>query len=253
MVPDLPPDHHIKGMDIAPSSDSLILPDRCLAVFVDDTGHEALVRGHPVYGLGGCAVLGRDLVPLIWQPWKAIRVRITGSSDTPLHASDFGSIATKSDMEAVSAFFRSQAFARFGAIISTETKLADELSLMQTMKEVLVKRINDLVEPTLCKEVKVIFESSQRADPLIRKVFQDFELRRGWKTIPSECYFLPKASAEPALEVADFVVHTVGRQARQNLTKRCVFLPDFKAIFHDVHPNLVSFMEVESVTSSSSW
>ena len=59
---------------------------------------------------------------------------------------------------------------------------------------------------------------------------------------------MPKAAAEPALEVADFVVHTVGRQARQNLTNRGVFLPDFKAVFHDVHPNLVSFMEVASVT-----
>jgi hypothetical protein len=234
-------------MDFDPSSDDLILPDRCLAVFVDDTGHEALVRGHPVYGLGGCAVLGRDLVRLIWQPWKAIRMRVTGSPDTPLHASQFGTIANKSDMEAVSAFFRSQAFARFGAIISTETKLADQLSLMQTMKTVLVERINQIMQPTLCREVKVIFESSQRADPIIRKVFQDFELRRGWKIIPSDCYFMPKAAAEPALEVADFVVHTVGRQARQNLTNRGVFLPDFKAVFHDVHPNLVSFMEVASV------
>jgi hypothetical protein len=58
----------------------------------------------------------------------------------------------------------------------------------------------------------------------------------------------PKASAEPALEVDDFVVHTIGRQARQNLKARGVFLPDFKAVFHDVQPNLVSFMEVASVT-----
>jgi acetylornithine/N-succinyldiaminopimelate aminotransferase len=39
----------------------LTLADDCLAVFVDDTGHEALVTGHPVYGLGGCAALARDL------------------------------------------------------------------------------------------------------------------------------------------------------------------------------------------------
>jgi hypothetical protein len=29
--------------------------DRSLLVFVDNTGHEALVLGHPVYDLGGCA------------------------------------------------------------------------------------------------------------------------------------------------------------------------------------------------------
>jgi len=59
---------------------------------------------------------------------------------------------------------------------------------------------------------------------------------------------MPKASAEPALEVADFVVNAIGRQARQNRKARGVFLPDFKAVFQDVKPSLVSFMEVASVT-----
>jgi hypothetical protein len=51
----------------------LFLQDRCLAVFVDDTGHEALVKGHPVYGLGGCAVMGRDLERVIRQPPETSR------------------------------------------------------------------------------------------------------------------------------------------------------------------------------------
>lgn len=47
--------------------EQLVLRDRSLAVYVDDTGHEALI-GQPVYGLGGCAVLGRDLERTINQP-----------------------------------------------------------------------------------------------------------------------------------------------------------------------------------------
>jgi hypothetical protein len=43
--------------------ENLILPDRCLAVFVDDTGHEALVPGQPV--LWWAAILFA-----LWQPWK---------------------------------------------------------------------------------------------------------------------------------------------------------------------------------------
>jgi hypothetical protein len=39
----------------------LSVTDRSLIVFVDDTGHEAPVPGHPVYGLGGCAVLAAHL------------------------------------------------------------------------------------------------------------------------------------------------------------------------------------------------
>jgi hypothetical protein len=78
--------------------ENLILPDRCLAVYVDDTGHEALMPEHSVYGLGGCAVMGRDLDRLILQPWREIRKRVTGSPDTPLHANKFPTLATKADM-----------------------------------------------------------------------------------------------------------------------------------------------------------
>ena len=227
--------------------ENLILPDRCLAVFVDDTGHEALVPDHPVYGLGGCAVMGRDLVRLIRQPWKHLRNQIAGTPDTPLHAAKFRSIASAADMEDVATFFRIQPFARFGAIISVNTKLAEEISLMRTMKEVLQLRIHEIVQHTMCREVIVIFKSSQRADQIINDAFQDFAVFRGKKRIPSECYFMPKASAEPALEVADFVMHAVGRQARYNLTQRGSFLPDFCAIFHAVDRRLASFVEVAAV------
>jgi hypothetical protein len=242
--------HHSENIEARCMSavENLILPDRCLAVFVDDTGHEALVPGHPVYGLGGCAVMGRDLVRLIWQPWKQIRKQIAGTPDTPLRAAKFRSIASAADMEDVATFFRVQPFARFGAIISVNTKLAEEMSLMRTMKEVIQLRIHEIVQHTLCKEVIVIFESSQRADEIINDAFQDFAVYRGEKRIPSECYFMPKASADPALEVADFVMHAVGRQARYNLTRRGVFLADFCAIFHAVDRRLASFVEVSAVT-----
>jgi hypothetical protein len=229
-------------------SEHLVLPDRCFVVYVDDTGHEALVPGHPVYGLGGCAVLGRDLVRLIWQPWKEIRKLVTGSADTPLHANKFPTIASADHIKAVAEFFRVQPFARFGATITVNTKLSDEMSLMRSMKEVLQQQISAVMQYTLCRQVKVMFESSQRADKLIRDAFGDFEVYRGQKHIPSDCYFMRKAAGDPALEVADFVMHAVGRQARQNLKYREIFVPDFKAVFHTVDSKLLSYIDVESVT-----
>jgi hypothetical protein len=50
--------------------------------------------------------------------------------------------------------------------------------------------------------------------------------------------------------VADFVMHAVGRQARQDLKKRGDFVPDFCATFHAVGRKLTSFMEVASVARS---
>jgi len=40
---------------------TLTLAEQTLVVFVNDTGHERLVEGHPVYGLGGCAAIGTIL------------------------------------------------------------------------------------------------------------------------------------------------------------------------------------------------
>src|SRR5947209_1515075 len=92
-------------------------PSRCLAVFVDDTGHDKLVDGQEWYGLGGCAALGRDLDGLIHRPWKEIRRRIAGSPDFPLHASKFPKTANYDDFEVVASFFRTNLFWRFGAIL----------------------------------------------------------------------------------------------------------------------------------------
>jgi hypothetical protein len=219
---------------------------RCLAVFVDDTGHEAF-KGQPFYGLGGCAALGRDIDHIVYQPWRELRRRVTGSPDSQLHASEFGRIAKPGDVEAVAEFFRAQPFFRFGAVMTHQTILVPELSLMRTMKGVLRNRINDIVEQTLCKQVYVVFESSHRVDKLLQESFGDFEFCRGSKRIPSECFFMPKSAADPALEVADFIVHAVGRQARYNLTSPGTFLRDFRAVFHAVQDRLTSFMEVQAV------
>ena len=226
---------------VTPTLERLVLRDRSLAVFVDDTGHESL-KGQPVYGLGGCAVMGCDYERIMNQPWRAVRKHVTGSSDAQLHASKFSG-KTK-DIDVVARFFREQPFWRFAAVITQETILAEQLTRLGTMKGVLEKRINDIVGKTLCKEVSVVFESSQRADRLVESAFQTFDFSRGSKHIPSEFGFMPKSAGEPALEVADFVMHAVGRQIRRNLAKRDTFLPDFCAVFHAVGPELSSFFEV---------
>lgn len=228
----------------------LKLPDDCLAVFADDTGHEALVPGHPVYGLGGCAVLAQDLDAVIRSPWREVRRQVTGLLDTPLHASDFGQNAGKDDILEVAEFFRRGRFARLGAIVSVDTAFADELSAIRTVAMVLNKRIAEIASRTRFRSIAVIFESSERADPLIEEAFQDIAFEENGKRLPVDCYFMRKKEGEPGLEVADFIMHAIGRQARHNLTKRGTFVPDFAAVFHGVDPKLVSFMEISSVVQN---
>jgi hypothetical protein len=234
---------------VTPKS-TLILPGGSLVVFVDDTGHEALVPGHPVYGLGGCAVMSEHLDAFIRNPWREVRRRVTGSPDSPLHASDFGQNASPENIQAVASFFRQNPFSRFGAVTSVNAQLAPGCGPLRAIMKVLQMRVAEIARWTPFQEVHIIFESSKRADPLIEDAMQGFGLEEDGKPIPVECYFMPKRAGEPGLEVADFVVHTVGRQARANLKQRSGFALDYAAVFHSVDRRLTSFMEVESAELS---
>ncbi len=227
---------------------NLVLPNDCLAVFVDDTGHEALVKGHPVYGLGGCAVMAPHLDRIIRQPWREVRQLITGSANIPLHAYDFKRTATPEHIKTVAAFFRTQPFGRFGATISIKTKLTSEIKSVPTIAMVLKKRVADIAKWTTCKEIAVIFESSDRDNSKIQDAFQNFDLQENGKIIPVECYFMPKSAADPALEVADFVIYAIRRQVNRDLEQRDGFNPDFQAVFHSVDRRLTSFMAIETVS-----
>ncbi len=84
----------------------------------------------------------------------------------------------------------------------------------------------------------------------MEEAFADFRLEEGGRSIPIECYFMPKAVGDPALEVADFVMHAVGRQARHRMDGNDGFVRDFAAVFHDQDPKRVSFMDVNAVARS---
>jgi hypothetical protein len=144
-----------------PAETNLVLPDRCLAVFVDDTGHEALLPDQKVYGLGGCAVLASALDSVVRLPWREVRRRVTRSPDTPLHASEFDRPGISKEVRAeniraVVDFFQAQPFARSGAIISIATTLADELGPVPTIAKVLRARIAEIARWTRFDSLAVI-------------------------------------------------------------------------------------------------
>jgi hypothetical protein len=200
-----------------------------------------------VYGLGGCAVLAADLDRVVRQPWHEVRRRVNGSADTPLHAAAFARTATKDQIDAVAGFFRMQPFARIGATVTVRSRLVGDLGPIDAIAGVLKNRIVDVAKWTPFTELHVVFASSERVDREMERAFGEFRLEAGGKNIPVECYFMPKAAADPALEVADFVMHAVGRQARHRINGRDGFVRDFAAVFHGQDPRRVSFMDVNAV------
>lgn len=180
-------------------------------MFVDDTGHERLVEDHPVFGLGGCGVLAADLDRVIRRPWHEVRRRVNSSADTPLHAATFGRTATKDQIEVVAEFFRDQPFGRIGATVTVRSRLVGDLDPIDPIAGVLKNRIVDIARWTPFTELHIVFESSERADREMERAFGDFRLEGGWQAHPGQVLFHAQAAADPALEVADFVMHAVGR------------------------------------------
>lgn len=223
----------------------LRLPSNCLAVFVDDSGHEELARGHPVYGMGGCAALAFQMDELINSPWRHVREFVTGSLDTPLHASEFSRAATKEQIDCVAHFFKTNKFARIGAVLSTTTVIPDEITRVRLIAGTLMNRIADIARWSDFQEVAVIIESSERANPLVQEAFSPYSVQKDGSTIPTSFYFMPKLAGYPALEVADFVMHAVQRQAKRKLRGENGFELDFAATFHEIDHRLVSYMDIE--------
>src|SRR5450631_1535788 len=115
--------------------------------FYDPSGEAAcLVPGHPVYGLGGCAVLAHDLDPIIRDPWREVTKERLWDRRTrrcmPM-------LSTRENILAVAEFFETQLpFFRLGAIILFKTAAADGLGLVSTLAKVLQERIRGIASRT---------------------------------------------------------------------------------------------------------
>ena len=231
----------------APCGSLEFAPD-CLLFAIDDTGHERL-KGQPVYGLGGCAVMGWDYDRVIAEPWKRRRAATTGSFDGRLHAAEFGSRATRANLAAMRRFFANQPFFRLAAVATRMTEYPSDQELMACVMQVLKVRIVEILKRTPARSVALVFEASDRADPLVIQFFRALELEEAGQKIPIKHCLLAKSAGEPALEVADFVMHAVGRAARHRLEGRQHEPPDFDAVFRRCHPLLTSLMFIDRVAA----
>jgi hypothetical protein len=225
---------------------NLTVKPNMLLVFVDEVGHEALAPGHDKFGLGGCAVMGRDYQRLIVRPWRRLRRMVNGSPDAPLHATEFTRQRPRPEhLNYLSWIFQSKRFMRFAAVATRETAVPDGLNVAMVVYQTLGSRVVDIVRWTNCTEVAIIFERSHRGDPVTMRYFSEFGIEERGMPIPVSLGLMPKSLNECGLEVADFVMHAVSGQVQRRLKNRSGFGRDFQSIFHHVPRKLVSFMVIE--------
>ncbi|HKU54045.1 MAG TPA: DUF3800 domain-containing protein [Rhizomicrobium sp.] len=218
----------------------------CLLAFIDDSGNESF-RGQPYFGLGGILISGAEHDALLKPRWRELRRFINGDPDLPLHASELGAARNMPHIEAAGAFFGNNHFLRFGAVTTNSANVPPQLTQRQPVYEMLKKWISEAAAASNVDSVALIFESSQRADPILQAEFGNCVAIRNGVELPVEHCLMPKAANDPGLEAADFVANAVGSMARRVIAGRRDFPADFCAVFHAPPGQCCKFIHITDV------
>jgi Protein of unknown function (DUF3800) len=231
-----------------------IQPD-ALVFYADETGDPIYGNPcNPVFGLGGCAVHGREIVDLIAAPWSHVRTAIGRSPTARLHAAEVERRLTKRKEAAIRQYFNTQPIRRFAVISSHETaydrvgELSDQV--VWTMARLMLNRIVEFAKRTTCSSVIVIFEDNAHLIPMLASALADVEFVLDGTGVPRRLIWchMPKSVGDPGLEVADFVIHTVAGYCRSGRDPQGKFAARFSSMFGPTDERLVSFMEIADVS-----
>lgn len=230
---------------------SVALEPTCLLVFIDETGDELFSDPHhPVFGLGGCAVLVGDYVNSVRPAWRRMKDQHFVGADSVLHANELRS-PTADQLKALSSFFGQRHFARLAAVASGKSLLPNEYSPYQVVSRAFLARIERIALRFTFTRIALLMESSERANALAERHVgpynkADVEYLGRTVQVPIDHYFVPKAMNEPGIEIADFVMHAAGGQVRSECTGPARgFRKDFTAVFRDVPRELVEYMNIQ--------
>lgn len=228
----------------------ICLGENTFVICLDDTGHERFCdANHPVFGLGGCAFMVRDYLRLIEIPWNYMCSRFFPNEPRPLHAADLK--CTEEQIEALNHFFSKFEFFRIAALASNKTTKKFEGNFIELIGACILERIADVAKWARFDRMVIIVESCDRIELDILSSIADKKIVNGISgtEVQLELFLLPKSACMPAMELADFIIHTAGGQVRHRNTRGNSFRKDFQVIFKDVDERLSSFMEIVKAQS----
>ncbi len=233
------------------TDDMLLIRPRMLLVFIDETGIEDYSDPkNPTFGRGGCAVIAGDYKKLIKKPWRKLKRERLGGAMKSFHAVEFERTRpTKVQITAINRFLQ-RPFWRFAVMSDKRTELPPGIDGHKAVSLVTVKFVTKLVATyESVDSVALVFEASERGDELVKRDFDlaTMNLANGsGRRIEVDGYFMPKASMEPGLELADLVAHTAGRQRRHQIAGREGVAKDFQQMYwHSPIPP--AFMSIDTV------
>jgi hypothetical protein len=218
-----------------PEIGHLAIDPQSLLIFVDETGHEFLSDpNYPIFGLGGCAITASAYVEVVAEPWRRWKDEHFEGIDIPFHAAELYGMRNNA-VEALGEFFRIGRFSRFGAIIKNTTTLDKAIEIYAVIAGAVVKRIEEVARFYTFGSLTFIFEASERANKFAERYFPSYKFRDAkGREFPVSWYFMPKATSEPGLEIADCIIHTAGGQVCSRMNGKQIWRKDFECVFRSI-------------------
>ena len=229
--------------------DVLRLPPRSLLIFIDETGIEDFSDPkNPTFGRGGCGALFTEYKRRIVKPWRRLKRQRLGGATKPFHATEFEqSRPTMHQISGINTFI-ALPFWRFATMCNSRTELPAEIDAHKAISLVTINYFARHVAQCDVDVLALIFEASDRGNSLVMRDYGLASLKniRG-RDVEVEGCFMPKASMEPGLEVADLIVHTAGRQRRHELAGKSGHTKDFQQTYwhSPIPPEFIAITTVE--------
>lgn len=225
-------------------SGHIVYPGSTLLVAIDETGHEGFAAPlHPVFGLGGCAVLLKHSDELINRPWLYMKERFFDGANVPLHAAKLHN-PTKDQVEALEHFFTKFPFYRLAVMAASTFANTTEAPLIQLVCRALWERIVEIAKWSQPTDVVVVIEQSERIKREVWGYLAGYDIGHECIRITPRLFLAQKTAMQPFMEVADFVMHPAGTQVRNRLKGRFGIRQDFAAVFHRVDRRLSHYVEI---------
>jgi Protein of unknown function (DUF3800) len=250
----------VTAEEAARMNDHLIIQPNTLVLYIDEAGDERLNnQKHPIFAFGGVACVAESHLPIAraWQAMKALTFpQVVGPLHAKTHLRD--RLAEPKRLALLGGMAHQQ-LGRFGTVITSSTVVSLD-HVFKVACDTLANRFANVAAGMAQlgfwrppDRVVAVFEHSTRLAQHIEQHLSDLAIIVGTHTIPVEGCFMPKKVANPFLEMADFVVSTIGKNVKHQLVQgRTGCTPNFQTIFRDVGPPLADYTEITAVVEGQS-
>lgn len=230
--------------------------ENTLLIFLDETGVESLNDPNaPFFGFGGLVVECRHYFEKVEYPWYKIKDEHWNGRHSSMHASDLKK-PPEVLIGALNNFFDQEEIGRIAVTITDKSINNTDHNIENIVFGCIWDRIIEVSNKMKWFDIVILIEENERLKNAFETEIMSKTPRNKYnKEVPVRYGTILKDPAFAGLEVADFIIHTAGRQARVmrgnlfNKTGKIDSQPDFEHVFGKIDKK--SWLNLSRISSKN--